>query len=55
MKGGYSTCILNVGTSEEPRTEVRTAFITCGPRSLELSVLRAEQGGESAMLVEKLQ
>lgn len=55
VKDGYTTCTLDVGSSEGPQAEVRTAFIMCGPRSLELSVVRSEKGSESSMLVEKLQ
>lgn len=55
VKDGYATCTLDIGSSDGPAGEIRTAFVVCGPRSRELSFVRADEGGESSMLVEKLQ
>jgi len=55
VKDGYTTCTLDAVSSENPQAELRTAFVTCGPRSLQLTVVRLERGGESVTLSEKLQ
>lgn len=55
VKDGHRSCVLDTGASEEPRVDQRVVFITCGHRSLEVSVLRSEEHGTYATVLEKLE
>src|SRR5207253_5009486 len=52
---GHRSCVLGTASSDQPRSEQRVAFITCGRRSLEVSVLRTDEHGAFASVTEKLE
>lgn len=54
VRDGVRSCTLSTGQTESPGYENKVAFIRCENRTLQISVSRSDQFGESATVTEML-
>ena len=52
---GRTLCRIGTGQSQDPTSETKTIFITCGRKYLRIDVSRLGQQGESATVTEVLE
>ncbi len=51
---GEKVCTIKTGQSQNPRGEIKSMFISCGQKYIQLDVIRLGQQGESATVTEVL-
>ncbi len=54
IKEGKRSCVIDTSTNQTPQAEMKSAFITCGGKYLDVSIVRTN-GFESASISEFLQ
>jgi hypothetical protein len=54
-KNAQESCSVNVGETNEPQVERKSAFITCGQRYIRMDIVHNKKGGDSAGITEVLE
>lgn len=54
VRAGNNKCVLDVGSSENPGFDAKSAFITCGGKQIEISLTQSSEYGNHATVTEWL-
>ncbi len=54
VKEGRRSCVIDTGTNQTPQGEIKTAFIACGGKYLDVTITKISRG-ETASVTEHLQ
>jgi hypothetical protein len=54
-KEGRTTCEISAGETQNPKAEIKTAYISCGNKYIDITVIRSTEFGDTASVEENLE